>query len=66
MKLIPVIMSGGVDSRLWPVSRVSHSKPFIPLPDGENLIQKTFTRACGLNNVAEMLTVTNRELFFKN
>ena len=65
MKLIPVIMSGGVGSRLWPVSREAHPKPFIELPDGENLIGKTFRRACNLHNVVEVLTVTNQELFFK-
>lgn len=58
-------MSGGVGSRLWPVSRESHPKPFMPLPDGQNLIQKTFNRAASLDDVVEILTVTNRELFFK-
>jgi mannose-1-phosphate guanylyltransferase len=35
------------------------------LPDGQNLIQKTFLRAADLNGVVEILTVTNRELLFK-
>lgn len=65
MELIPVILSGGVGSRLWPMSRETHPKPFMPLPDGQNLIQKTFLRAAGLDGVAEILTVTNRELYFK-
>lgn len=65
MKLVPVIMSGGVGSRLWPVSREAHPKPFMALPDGQNLIQKTFLRASGLGGVNEVMTVTNRELFFK-
>lgn len=65
MKLIPVIMSGGVGSRLWPVSRETHPKPFMMLPDGQNLIQKTFARVVALDGVAEIMTVTNRELFFK-
>lgn len=65
MKLIPVIMSGGVGSRLWPVSRETHPKPFMQLPDGQNLIQKTFRRAAVLENVVEIMTVTNCELFFK-
>lgn len=65
MKLIPVIISGGVGSRLWPVSRETHPKPFMPLPDGQNLIQKTFIRAAALDDVIEILTVTNRELLFK-
>lgn len=65
MTLIPVIMSGGVGSRLWPVSRETHPKPFMTLPDGQNLIQKTFARAAALEGVSEIMTVTNRELFFK-
>ena len=65
MELIPVILSGGVGSRLWPVSREAHPKPFMELPDGQNLIQKTFLRASRLEGVVEILTVTNRELLFK-
>ncbi|KGK24401.1 MULTISPECIES: mannose-1-phosphate guanylyltransferase/mannose-6-phosphate isomerase [Pseudomonas] len=65
MQLIPVILSGGVGSRLWPVSREAHPKPFMTLPDGQNLIQKTFLRAARLEGVVEILTVTNRELLFK-
>lgn len=65
MELIPVILSGGVGSRLWPVSREAHPKPFMDLPDGQNLIQKTFLRASRLEGVVEILTVTNRELLFK-
>lgn len=65
MKLIPVIMSGGVGSRLWPASRATHPKPFMALPDGETLLLKTFRRAAALDDVAEVMTVTNRELFFK-
>ncbi|MBF8780842.1 mannose-1-phosphate guanylyltransferase/mannose-6-phosphate isomerase [Pseudomonas fulva] len=65
MDLIPVILSGGVGSRLWPVSRETHPKPFMTLPDGQNLIQKTFLRASNLAGVSKVLTVTNRELLFK-
>ena len=65
MPLIPVILSGGAGSRLWPVSRESHPKPFIRLPDGQSLLQKTFLRAIALPGVTEVLTVTNREFLFK-
>ena len=65
MQLIPVILSGGAGTRLWPVSREQHPKPFIRLADGQSLLQKSFLRAKGLPNVAEVLTVTNRDLFFK-
>lgn len=63
--LIPVILSGGAGTRLWPVSRVAHPKPFIQLPDGQSLLQKTFMRAAGLDGVTEVLTVTNRDYYFK-
>jgi len=64
--LIPIILSGGVGARLWPVSRESHPKPFMKLPDGQSLLQKTFARAAALDGVGEVLTITNRELYFKS
>jgi len=65
MKLIPVILSGGAGTRLWPVSRELHPKPFIRLADGQSLLQKSFLRAIALPGAVEVLTVTNRNLFFK-
>jgi len=50
---------------LWPVSRESHPKPFIRLADGQSLLQKAFLRAAALDGVKQILTVTNRDLFFK-
>lgn len=65
MRLIPTILCGGAGSRLWPVSRELHPKPFIRLGDGQSLLQKAFLRGALLPDVEEILTVTNRELFFK-
>ncbi|KVR77788.1 MULTISPECIES: mannose-1-phosphate guanylyltransferase/mannose-6-phosphate isomerase [Burkholderia] len=65
MSLIPIILCGGAGSRLWPVSREMHPKPFIRLSDGQSLLQKAFLRATGLPGVEQVLTVTNRDLFFK-
>lgn len=65
MRLIPTILCGGAGSRLWPVSRELHPKPFIRLADGQSLLQKAFLRGAMLPGVDEVLTVTNRELFFK-
>ncbi|MDR5834679.1 mannose-1-phosphate guanylyltransferase/mannose-6-phosphate isomerase [Caballeronia sp. LZ034LL] len=64
-QLVPTILCGGAGSRLWPVSRESHPKPFIRLEDGESLLQKAFKRGAELPGVAQVLTVTNRDLFFK-
>lgn len=65
MMLVPTILCGGAGSRLWPVSRELHPKPFIRLADGQSLLQKAFLRGVTLPDVAQVLTVTNREFFFK-
>ena len=66
VNLVPTILSGGLGSRLWPISRQLHPKPFIKLKDGQSLLQKTFSRAVSLPCVREILTVTHRELFFQS
>ena len=65
INMIPIILSGGAGSRLWPVSRELHPKPFIRLDDGQSLLQKAFLRGARLPFIKEVLTVTNRELLFK-
>ena len=62
--LLPIILSGGVGSRLWPLSREAHPKPFIKLGDGLSLLQKSYIRADNVSNADEIVTVTNRDLFF--
>ncbi|KJK06601.1 MULTISPECIES: mannose-1-phosphate guanylyltransferase/mannose-6-phosphate isomerase [Pseudomonas] len=63
--LIPCIIAGGAGTRLWPVSRETMPKPFMRLPDGQSLLQKTFSRASALPDVERVLTVTNREVYFR-
>ena len=63
-KIVPVILSGGAGARLWPVSREALPKPFIKLPDGQSLLQKTLLRAAGIAGVETILTVTNRDYYF--
>ena len=63
--LVPCIIAGGAGTRLWPVSREAMPKPFMCLPDGQSLLQKTFARASGLRDAGPLLTVTNREVFFR-
>lgn len=62
--LIPVVLSGGAGTRLWPVSREGHPKPFMKLADGESLLQKTYSRAAAVAQGTEILTVTNRDYYF--
>ena len=62
--LIPVILSGGAGTRLWPVSRQAHPKPFMRLVDGESLAEKTLDRALQATGARSTLTVTARDYFF--
>ncbi|MCI4661570.1 MAG: mannose-1-phosphate guanylyltransferase/mannose-6-phosphate isomerase [Neomegalonema sp.] len=40
----PVVLAGGVGSRLWPMSRAAHPKQFLPLTSEKSLLQETFAR----------------------
>ena len=58
--LTPVLLSGGVGSRLWPVSRESHPKQFLPLAGELSMLQETLRRTSGLEE-APPLVVCNEE-----
>lgn len=47
----PVIMSGGAGTRLWPMSRASRPKQFLPLMSGDTLFQETVLRFSGAGDV---------------
>jgi mannose-1-phosphate guanylyltransferase/mannose-6-phosphate isomerase len=57
---VPVILSGGSGSRLWPVSRESFPKQLWPLVSGKSLIQETARRAAG-PGFAPPIVVCNEE-----
>lgn len=60
--LIPVILSGGSGSRLWPVSRKLRPKQFLPLiSEDKTLFQSTVERLDGLANQQNLLVVCNEE-----
>src|SRR4051812_31057213 len=61
---VPVILSGGAGSRLWPVSREALPKPFIKVAGGQSLLVKTLRRALSCGEPNGVLTVTNRDYFF--
>lgn len=64
MKLIPVILSGGAGTRLWPVSRRAYPKPFMKLSDGSTLAELTFQRALDVSDDGTVMTVTSRDYYF--
>ena len=60
--LIPVLLSGGVGSRLWPVSRELYPKQFLPLAHPElSLFQQTLQRLDGMPGLGEPIVVCNEE-----
>jgi mannose-1-phosphate guanylyltransferase/mannose-6-phosphate isomerase len=58
--LTPVLLSGGVGSRLWPVSREAHPKQFLPLAGELSMLQDTLQRTVGLEETPP-LVVCNEE-----
>lgn len=59
-QLIPVILSGGTGSRLWPLSRASFPKQFWPLVTEHSLFQDTALRSMGAG-FAKPIIVCNEE-----
>ncbi len=57
--IIPVILSGGCGTRLWPISRKLHPKQFINLVNETTLFQDTILRLP--KDVAEPLIICNEE-----
>jgi mannose-1-phosphate guanylyltransferase / mannose-6-phosphate isomerase len=62
--IIPVIMCGGAGSRLWPLSRESHPKPFIRMSDGRSMLQHAADRAAAIDGASGLIVVTNTALLF--
>ena len=58
--ILPVILSGGSGTRLWPVSRASFPKQLWPLVTDRSLLQDTALRAVG-PGFAQPLIVCNQE-----
>ena len=48
-KIMPVIMSGGSGTRLWPLSRQTKPKQFLPLYTDQSLLQETVARLDGIH-----------------
>ncbi len=59
--IVPVILSGGVGTRLWPLSRAAYPKQFVPLLDDSSLFQATLKRIAGLDGCGNPLVVCNEE-----
>jgi mannose-1-phosphate guanylyltransferase/mannose-1-phosphate guanylyltransferase/mannose-6-phosphate isomerase len=59
--MIPVILSGGSGTRLWPLSRGHYPKQFLPLVSKYTMVQETVLRLDGLKGLKAPLAVCNED-----
>jgi mannose-1-phosphate guanylyltransferase/mannose-6-phosphate isomerase len=59
-KIVPVILSGGAGSRLWPLSRKALPKQLLALAGDRTMLQETAARTLG-ENFAPPLMISNQE-----
>ena len=59
-QIVPVLLCGGVGSRLWPVSRQGRPKQYLNLIGEDSMLQQTLTRLEGLDQ-APPIIVCNEE-----
>ncbi len=57
--LIPVILSGGAGTRLWPLSREMYPKQLLALTGKHTMIQDTATRLAGIPGAQPPIVVCN-------
>src|SRR5581483_5944511 len=57
-----VILAGGSGTRLWPLSTPDFPKQFLPLPNGNSMIQETLARVEPLITTDRAWVVTGRSM----
>src|SRR5579885_1835853 len=57
-----VILAGGSGTRLWPLSTPSFPKQFLPLPNGNSMIQESLARVAPLITPEQAWVVTGRSM----
>ena len=61
MKIVPVVLSGGPGTRLWPLSRKHYPKQFQYLAGENTMLQETLLRLNGLGNLESPIIICNDE-----
>ena len=61
MQIIPVVLSGGSGTRLWPMSRKEFPKQYLPLVGDNTMLQETILRLSGLDNLGDPIIVCNTD-----
>ncbi len=58
-KVLPVILSGGSGTRLWPISRVAHPKQLLQLLGQQSMLQETILRVADPDHYEPPFIVSN-------
>lgn len=61
--ILPVILSGGSGTRLWPLSREAYPKQFLPLVDDHTMLQATWLRVASVADRAPIVVANNEHRF---
>ena len=61
--ILPVILCGGSGTRLWPLSRESLPKQYLPINSKKNysLLQNTYKRLIKLNQITQPIIICNED-----
>jgi len=59
--IVPVILCGGSGKRLWPLSRESFPKQFVPIIKGKSLLELAFNRANAISSNGKIYTVASEK-----
>ncbi|MEO8313410.1 MAG: mannose-1-phosphate guanylyltransferase/mannose-6-phosphate isomerase [Pseudomonadota bacterium] len=63
MKITPVILSGGMGTRLWPLSRELYPKQLLPLVGERTMLQETLHRLAGVDAAAPIIVCNEAHRF---
>jgi mannose-1-phosphate guanylyltransferase len=63
-QIVPVIMCGGAGTRLWPISRESMPKQFVPLVGQETTFQQVLARISDRDLFARPIIITSADFRF--
>ncbi|ATS62438.1 mannose-1-phosphate guanyltransferase [Xanthomonas citri pv. fuscans] len=61
--VLPIILSGGSGTRLWPLSRESYPKQFLPLVGDKSMLQSTWLRAAPVAGHAPIVVANEEHRF---
>jgi len=62
--IVPIVLSGGAGTRLWPLSRELYPKQLLPLVGDRSLLQNTVLRLAGIEGVSPPVVVCNESYRF--